>query len=133
MKLSRFVARILPALILLLATSAFAANKGSLVVFNQAVSVSGHQLNPGEYQVKWEGTAPTVELSILSKGKVVATVPAHVVERPNANPYDAYSTDKNSDGTLSLTQIKFGGKKFVLALGEDASAKKDSTSSSTSN
>jgi hypothetical protein len=133
MRLSKIVGRLLTGLVLLLATSAFAANKGSLVVLDQPVSVSGHQLTPGEYQVKWEGTSSTVELNILSKGKVVATVPAHVVERQNANPYDAYSTDKNSDGTLSLTQIKFGGKKYVLALGEEAAAKKEGGSSGNSN
>jgi hypothetical protein len=133
MKLSTIVGRLLPVLILLLATSAFAANKGSLVVLDAPVTVSGHQLTPGEYQLKWEGAAPTVELSILSKGKVVATVPAHIVDRPNANPYDSYSTDKNSDGTLSLTQIKFGGKKYVLALGDEAAAKKEGSASGNSN
>src|SRR5262249_25683712 len=133
MRLSTLIGRLLPLFVLVLATSAFAANKGSLVVFDDPVTVSGHQLAPGEYQLKWEGTASTVELRILSKGKVVATVPAQVVERPSANPYDAYTTEKNSNGTLSLTQIKFGGKKYVLALGDEAAAKKEGNPPANSN
>jgi hypothetical protein len=133
MRLSTSVGKLFAVLVLLLATNAFAANKGSLVVMNAPVSVGGHQLTPGEYQLKWEGTAPTVELSILQKGKVVATVPAQVVEGQGASPYDAYSTDKNSDGTLSLTRIKFGGKKYILALGDEAAAKKEGSSTGNSN
>jgi hypothetical protein len=133
MRFSVVVGKLLPVFVLLLATSAFAANKGSLVVLDQPVSVGGHQLTPGEYQLKWEGTAPTVELSILKRGKVVATVQAQVVERPSPSPYDAYSTGKSSDGTLSLTQIKFGGKKYVLAFGDEAAAKKEGSSSGNSN
>ena len=125
MKLSMFSKSLLPGLVLLLATSAFAASKGSLVL-DEAVTVSGHQLTPGEYQLRWDGAGPNVQLNILSKGKLVATVPAQVVER------------KQADGTLSLTQIKFGGKKYALALGDQAATttpapQKDSGSSTSNN
>jgi len=137
MKLSMFSKSLLPGLVLLLATSAFAASKGSLVL-DEAVTVSGHQLTPGEYQLRWDGAGPNVQLNILSKGKLVATVPAQVVERKHAGANDAYNTGKKSDGTLSLTQIKFGGKKYALALGDQAATttpapQKDSGSSTSNN
>lgn len=43
---------------LLAATSAFAANSGSLSI-QEPVSVSGKHLPVGEYKVKWEGDVPT--------------------------------------------------------------------------
>src|SRR5262245_8393359 len=121
MKLS-IAGKLLLGLALLSTTVAFAANKGSLVVVGDAVTVNGHQLAPGAYQLKWDGTGSTVELSIFSNGKLVATVPAHVLQRDKGSPYDAYDMHKNNDGTLSLTQVKFGGKKYTLAFGDDTAA-----------
>ena len=43
-------------LALLLATSAFAANKGSLTV-QEPMTVNGTQLKPGDYKVQWDGNA----------------------------------------------------------------------------
>lgn len=120
MKLSMISKKVLPALALLLATSAFAANKGSFKV-DEPVTVSGHQLPPGEYQLRWDGTGPSVELSILSQGKLVATVPASLVEMSRAD-YSATHLHKNNDGTQSLTEIDFAGKKYSLAFGDESAA-----------
>jgi hypothetical protein len=120
MKLS-LISKLLPGLVLLLATAAFAANKSSLEL-SDPVSVSGHQLAPGSYQLKWDGAGPGVELNILSRGKVVATVPAQVVQQDRADRDDTYRTHKNDDGSLSLVQIHFAGKKYSLSLGDESAA-----------
>lgn len=131
MKLLVISKKVLPGLALLVATTAFAANKASLEL-SDPVSVSGHQLAAGQYQLKWDGTGSNVELNIVSKGKVVATVPARVVELTRPDRDDRYRMVKNDDGTTSLTEIHFSGKKYSLALGEDsaaaASTPKDSNS-----
>src|SRR5260370_24927985 len=114
MKLSMTSKNFLAVLALLLTTGAFAASKGSFNVYER-VTVSGHQLAPGEYQLKWDGTGPSVELSILSQGKVVATVPARLIEMSRAD-YSATHLDKNDDGTQSLTEIDFARKKYALAF-----------------
>ncbi len=129
MKLSTISKSVLPGLALLLATGAFAANnanKGSLNVF-EPVTVNGHQLAPGEYKLTWAGTGPNVELMILSQGKVVATVPARLVELGQAGHDNATESHKNDDGSQSLTQIDFAGKKYALAFGMESAAT-DSTS-----
>jgi hypothetical protein len=118
MKLSTISKNVLPALALLLATSAFAANnvnKGSFEVFDP-ITVSGHQLSPGQYKLTWEGTGSSVELMILSQGKVVATVPARFVELGQASHDNATESHKNDDGSQSLTQIDFRGKKYALSF-----------------
>jgi hypothetical protein len=112
-------------LALLLATSAFAANKGSLQV-QEPVNVNGTQLAPGDYKIEWDGAGPNVELSIMQGKKVVAKVPAHMVDlsRPSAN--DAAIVKNNEDGSKSLNEVRLSGKKFAFAVGEEA-AKADAT------
>lgn len=116
-------------LALLLATSAFAAaNKGSLELSN-TVTVSGKQLSPGDYSVKWDGNGPNVELSILQGSKVVATTPARLVDLSQKQSVDNAVVKNNADGTKSLAEIRFSGKKFALAIGSETASMDGSGSS----
>ena len=124
MKLSMISKSLLPGLALLLATSAFAAdkaNKGSLQLLEPA-TVSGHQLAPGQYQLTWDGPGSRVELMILSRGKLVATVPAQLIQLSQAERDNATETRTNDDGSQSLTKIDFAGKKYALAFGDESAA-----------
>jgi len=104
-------------LALMLAASAFAASKANLQI-NHPVTVNGTKLKPGEYKFQWEGSGPNVELSILQGSKVVAKVPAHVVELETPAAYDAAVTRNSDSGTESLAGIRLQGKKFSLELSE---------------
>jgi hypothetical protein len=119
MKVSKMFKGLLLGLALPLAASAFAANKGSLQV-NDPVTVSGKQLKPGGYTVKWEGAGPTVELSILQGNKVVATAPARLIDLNRSSDYNAAVTTLNGDGSKVLSEIRFSGKKYALAIGEES-------------
>ena len=124
MKLPTIMKTFASAVVLLLAANAFAADnasKGSLQVF-ETLTVSGHQLAPGEYQVRWEGTNPSVELRILSQGKLVATVPAQVIKLSQADWANAVESSASADGTRSLSRIDFAGKKYALALGDESAS-----------
>jgi hypothetical protein len=115
-------------LALLLATSAFAANKGSLQV-SAPVTINGKEIPAGEYTVKWDGTGPNVEVNILRGKTVVATVPARVVELDRAPDRDSAVTVVNADGRKSLNEIRLSGKKYALAVGaESARAESGDTS-----
>ena len=113
--------KLISAFILLLATTAFASNKASCTLA-QTVTVSGHQLAPGEYQFQWEGTGPSINLNILSKGKLITTVPAQMVEQSSATEKTTMRMRENNDGSRSLSQINFAGKKYALTFGEDTAA-----------
>lgn len=119
MKTSRMYKGLLLGLALLLATSAFAANKGSLQV-TDTFTVAGKQLAPGEYKVTWEGTGSNVDLNIMKGKSVVATVPARVVALDRAPNDDAAVVNNNTDGSRSLAEIRFSGKKFALAIGSES-------------
>jgi hypothetical protein len=116
MNASKFSKGLLLGLTLLLATSVFAANKGSLQV-SDPVTVNGKQLGAGDYTVKWEGNGPNVELNILRGKNVVATVPARMVDLDRVPNRDSAVTSLNPDGQKSLSEIRFSGKKYALAVG----------------
>jgi hypothetical protein len=108
---------------LLLAVSAFASNKGSLTV-PDAFTVNGKQLAAGEYTVKWEGSGPNVELSIEQRGKVVASAPAHLVDLNKSADTSSAIVRTNSDGSRALSEIRFGGKKYALAISDESASAK---------
>ncbi|HYU46261.1 MAG TPA: hypothetical protein VEK84_08810 [Terriglobales bacterium] len=113
-------------LAVLLATGAFASNKGSLHV-EEAVQVNGQQLPAGEYQLRWAGSGSDVQLSFMQGKKEVVKTSAKVVELQNVSPYDSAVVDHGSG--VSLSQVRFAGKKFALAIGgSDASAMSASSS-----
>ena len=123
MKVSKMFKGLLLGLALLLATSAFAASKGSLQV-SDPVTVSGKQLAAGDYTVKWQGKGPNVELNILQGKNVVATVPARLIDLDRSSDSNAAVTKLNGDGSKSLSEIRFSGKKYALAIGEESSKAK---------
>jgi len=58
---------------------------------------------------------------ILSQGKLVATVPARLIELGQASRDNATESRKKEDGSQSLTQIDFAGKKYALSFGDESS------------
>jgi len=105
--------------VLLLAAGAFAASKASMEL-SHSVIVNGTTLKAGDYKLEWDGAGPNVEVSILQGKKVVAKVPAHVVELTAPAANNAAVTNTNADGTSSLAGIRFEGKKMALDIGESA-------------
>jgi hypothetical protein len=106
-------------LVLLLAVSAFASNKGSLQI-GEPVAVAGKQLAAGHYSLTWEGSGSNVQLSIMQGKNVVATVPARVVEMDRSSINSSAVLKTNGDGSKSLSEIRFSGKKYALAIGEES-------------
>jgi hypothetical protein len=129
MKFANISKGLLLGLALLLATGAFAAaNKGSMQLVDP-VTVSGKQLPAGDYSVKWDGSGPNVELSILKGNKVVATTPARLIDLSQKPSGDAAIVQQNGDGSKALTELHFSGKKYALAIGNESASMDGSGSS----
>jgi uncharacterized protein affecting Mg2+/Co2+ transport len=109
------------ALTVLLALAAFASspNKGS-ISFADNVTIGNQTVKAGDYQVKWDGTGPDVQLNIVKGNKVVASAPAHLVDRSEAFSNDAAITTANGNGTKSLTALELSGKKFTIQIAQDS-------------
>lgn len=130
MKLSQVSKLLVLGLAVLLAASAFAESKGALQLSDK-VMVNGQPLAAGQYSVRWNGDGPKVELSIVKNNKVVATVPARFVTLPEAPINNSAVLSQGADGNKVLTQVRFGGKRQALAIGEESASM--GTSSGTSN
>jgi hypothetical protein len=97
------------------------SNKGTLQLAEK-VNVEGKQLNPGTYKVEWDGTGPTVQVTILQGKQAVATFSAHVTEQGTTNSANAYGSNEEPDGSQTLTAIYIGGKRTVLELDQQAAS-----------
>ncbi|HKS72231.1 MAG TPA: hypothetical protein VJQ82_03480 [Terriglobales bacterium] len=126
MSASKISKGLLLGLAVLLATVAFASNKGSLNVTDNC-TVAGKQLNKGDYKVSWEGNGPDVQVSIMKGKEVVATVPAHMTELSDSPRNDSAVLSNNGDGSKNLAEIRFAGKKYALAIGTPQAAVSDSS------
>jgi hypothetical protein len=128
MKFSTFSKSLLLGLAVLLATAAFASNRGSLNLADSTM-VNGQKLAAGDYKVTWDGTGPNVQLNIMQGKKTIATVPAHMVDLKEAASANSAVVHKNDDGSKTLSEIRLSGKKFAFAVGsEQASANSGETS-----
>ncbi|HUL14705.1 MAG TPA: hypothetical protein VLV88_01815 [Terriglobales bacterium] len=121
MKLSNAAKAFLFSASLLLAGSVFAGQKTNLEVFDN-LKVNGTSLPAGKYQVEWDGTGPDVKVKIRQGSSIVASLPAHITQMKTAYPTTGYSTRKEPDGTLALTSVFVGGKKYVLEVGQEVAA-----------
>jgi hypothetical protein len=106
-------------LALLLASSAFAATKASVVLQNPT-TIQGTKLKAGEYKLQWDGTGPNVEVSIIQGKTVLAKVPAKLVDLSSPAQNNAAVVKRNDDGTTTLAGARFEGKKFALELGDSS-------------
>jgi len=106
---------------LLLATAAFAGEKATVKVY-ESVKINGTTLGPGKYDLAWEGSGSTVQLSIRQGSNTVVTVPAAVETVKVAPASTGYSTKTEGDGSKSVTAVFFAGKKVSLNLDQQAVA-----------
>jgi len=126
MKSGKVLQSLLLGVALLLATNLFAANKGSVHLYDP-VTLNGKQLAPGDYTVTWDGNGPSVELK-LSKGKdVVATAPAQLTNFDQPANTSSVTTRNNGAGSPALSEIRLGGKKYIFSITEPAQTAADSS------
>jgi hypothetical protein len=101
-------------LAVLLASTAFASNKGSLQV-RERVEINGQQLAPGQYQLRWDGNGSDVEVSFMQGKKEVLKTTARVVALDQAPNFDSAVVD-HADGKAVMSEVRFAGKKIALAI-----------------
>jgi len=98
----------------LLAIGALADSKQKgEVTFSSHVVVSGTELEPGTYIVRWDGSGPGVQVRFTHDGEEVASVTGNVIEQKN--PHDSFTTSSGENGSRVLTEIAFSEVTLVLA------------------
>jgi hypothetical protein len=119
MKLSKSFQGVLIGSAFLLATEAFAANKGTLHVSSPEI-VAGERMAAGDYTVRWDSTGPNIQLRIMRGAKAVVAAPARIVALENASPSDSVVVQVEADGSRRVSQMYFSGQKLVLQIGESS-------------
>lgn len=116
---SRISKGILASALVLLAVSAGAESKGSLGL-QHPTSVGGKTLATGNYTVRWDGTGDQVQLKIYKGKNEVASIPAQVIQLTSPSGNDSAVVNNDGNSTPSLSEIRFGGKKYALRITGDA-------------
>ena len=104
-------------LVLLAAAPIIAAAKGSVnLEIKSAVFAAGSELQPGQYNIKWEANGSAATVTFFNKGKAAATVQGKIVEVDKAFDYSSFLSAKDSSGRLVMREIQFAGKKIKIAF-----------------
>lgn len=113
-------AGVMTGIAMLFATTALAAEKGSMKLFDPTL-VNGVQLSPGDYALQWDGTGNNLQVQILQGKKVVATTAAALVQLKAPASQNMTSTRSAGNNAKALSEVEFRGKSYALAIGSKAS------------
>jgi hypothetical protein len=88
------------------------SNQSGKINVSDRVIVSGTELHPGEYTVRWAGAGPEVQVQFFHDGHEVVSLTGTLLEK--RNPYDSFSTRLNDEGTRELSEIAFSRATLLL-------------------
>jgi hypothetical protein len=121
MTVGSWVGRITVALaISLMATLAAVARNTAWVKLTHSAALQGKQLAPGEYQVAWKTHSPGAIVTLTQNNQVIATVPGSWVDRDTKYEASSVVYSVNPDGSRTVLEIRFAGRKGALVFGDKA-------------
>ena len=78
------------------------------------VQIAGQTLQPGNYQVEWQGNGPMVNVKFLQYGKTLLTAPAQLAQLKAPAPYSAVVENTRKNGTKTIQEIEWNHKREAL-------------------
>ena len=102
---------------LVLNASAWANNSRTLPVRTE-VTLNGIKLPPGYYEIGWVSHSPEATVTLARAGRTVVTARGKWVERGIRYNADAVVYTNNPDGSHTLLEIRFAGRKQALVFAE---------------
>jgi len=121
MKVGNFVGRIAVTLATsFMATQSAVAQNAGTVKLAYSASLVGKQVAAGEYKVAWETHSPEAVVTLTQKKKMIATVSAKWVDRDAKYETNSVLYSTNPDGSYTILEMRFAGRKGALVFGEDA-------------
>jgi hypothetical protein len=104
------------ALFLFVALPAFANNLNTLQTSDSVVTPKGAEIPAGVYEITYQSHSPTATVTFKQGKRVVATVDGKWVDRDVEYKNNAIVYRTNPEGTRTLIEIRFAGKKQALLL-----------------
>jgi hypothetical protein len=102
---------------ILLASTLFAEEEGRFELLSP-VEVRGKQLSAGEYELRWNGTGPYLDLEILRNGNLLVSVPATISPIKHPSLYNSAVLRNNPNGTKTLFRIVLARKNLAIDIGD---------------
>jgi len=102
--------------IFMLPYGAFAASNHTSFSITNPATIGSTQLNPGRYEVKWNGTGNQIHLKVMQNGKTLATATGTMVKQQQVYPYNAVDTVKNSANQNVIQGFQFAKQKTELMV-----------------
>ncbi len=103
------------ALLLASGVPAIAKDSRQVTLRHDAV-LSGTSLPAGQYVIRWEAQSPRASVEFARGRKVVLTTEGRIEDRGQRYPADTVVYDTASDGTLTVSEIRFAGSSEVLVF-----------------
>src|SRR5262249_54293356 len=116
MKVSKLTRGLALVLVLALSVTSFAATGSANIKLFSGAQINGKSLAAGEYKVQWDSHSPDADVTFLQGKKAMATAHAKMVDRDQAYTENAVVTRANSDGSETIVEIRFAGKRSVLVF-----------------
>lgn len=103
---------VVPMVLWALSLPAAADSQSGKIRLSNHVVVSGVQLEPDEYVVRWDGNGPHVQVNFLRNGKEVVSLPGTLIQQKSQ--YNSVTTHLDESGTRTLREITFSKVKLLL-------------------
>lgn len=81
--------------------------------------VADTQLEPGNYDIRWTGNGPEVQITFLHEGEEIARSSGRLILQKN--DYESVTMNTQENGSRVLTEIDLPNATLILAA-KDASA-----------
>ena len=95
--------------------SMWAKNEKTLP-FRTDVTLNGNKLPAGFYEISWVSHSPEATVTFVRAGQVMVTAMGKFVERDTKYTTDALVYSNNADGSHTLLEIRFAGRKQALVF-----------------
>ena len=105
------------ALLLASGIPALARNARTVALPHNAL-VSGTNLPAGRYSIRWEAQSPTATVQFLRGNKIVLSTAGKIEQRHKSYNRNEVVYDTASDGTMTISEIRFAGSKEALVFNQ---------------
>ena len=92
------------------------AKGAASVRVSRTVTVGNAQIPAGEYSVRWNGEGSDTAVTFHQGRQAVATLRGKLVQRDAKSRATGVVYTSNSDGSATLTEIRFAGRREVLVF-----------------
>jgi hypothetical protein len=104
-------------LLMLIASAAFAKDSRSFRI-DEAVSIQGTQIKPGQYKISWETHSPDTAVTLARGRKVIATATGKLVDRGTTYKQNVMLYEIKADGSREIIEFRIRGTNQALVFNE---------------